>query len=228
MAAPKIIRAKQFAERLTTAADANPTVPPMHKGRLVWIRETLKQQFGVNVSIETVRKWFAGEASPRADKTARLAEILHVDVAWLQIGIDHDVTPRERRSRRAVADGIITALAGFMTMDGGTVSFPEEGDAFAEKNNIDLYAIIRGRNYFLAVCPAIASDDGAGWRFPVPTTYESVVTLAVIRDGLKLRAAAVPIEFITENGKRAGARTDVHMVEDQFAVFEVHSFKEPF
>ena len=79
VAPERIIRDPEFGRRLDSACDANGICPPLHKGRLTWVQHELKRHFKEDVSVETVRKWFAGEAKPRADKVAKLAELLRTD-----------------------------------------------------------------------------------------------------------------------------------------------------
>jgi hypothetical protein len=67
-AEPRLIRDKAFSNRLNSACDSNSHVPAYNYGRPSWIREHMASDMGVEVSTETVRKWFAGESRPRPDK----------------------------------------------------------------------------------------------------------------------------------------------------------------
>lgn len=87
----RIIRDPEFARRLDSACDASGLCPPLHKGRLTWVQHELKRHFKEEVSVETVRKWFAGEAKPRQDKVAKLAKLLQVDVSWLSLGVEDGI-----------------------------------------------------------------------------------------------------------------------------------------
>ena len=209
----RIIRDPKFAHRLKSACDGHPHVPPLHRGRLTWIRGSLIKDFDLNVSVETVRKWFAGEAKPRPDKTAMLAELLQVDISWLQIGIDQDLAPRERKMRDALADGAVNLIAGFIQMDGGNPAFPGEADKRAIRDNVDMYAIIKGANYALHV--ALGVVGGGGFKFPVPVNHEHIVVLGVIRSGFEIDVIELSAELIKKYGTRRGASIEV--VFDQAA-----------
>ena len=75
---------RAFAKRLTQALDRHPACPPAY-GRNSWlIRELAHQR--IEVSLETIRKWLAGETMPRRRKMTALAKILRVDETWLAMG----------------------------------------------------------------------------------------------------------------------------------------------
>jgi len=197
--ATKVIRHPEFAKRLDSACDSVGQCPPKHKGRQNWVMRELKSRFKEEVTPETVRKWFAGEAMPRPDKTAMLAELLMVDVAWLQIGVDPDMAPRDRKARNAVADGAVNAVAGFIQMDGGHPAFPKEDGP------VDLHAIIRGAKYDFHISTADA--DG---HFHVPVDNEELIVLGVARgDGFCLEIYELMPDVIEKHGNRRGGSIEV-------------------
>jgi transcriptional regulator with XRE-family HTH domain len=160
-AAERIIRDPEFAKRFESACDRNDHCPPLHKGRLTWVQTELERHFKERVSIETVRKWFAGEVRPRPDKLAKLAELLQVDGSWLSLGVDKGLAPRELKARGREIEGAVNVVAGFIEIEGGHAAFASEDD---QKNKaIDLYAIIKGAKYDLHVA---FCEDG---MFRVPT-----------------------------------------------------------
>jgi len=207
----KVIRDAGYAQRLTLACDRSDHCPPLHQGRLVWIMNELGKQFDVDVTTETVRKWLHGEAKPRLDKNNKLAELLRVDPVWLYQGIDPALSPREKKARNAMADGAVNLIAGFIQMDGGSPAFPDEGDKRAARDNVDLYAIIKGGSYAIHVCLG-AEVDGA-YHFPVPLNHEHVVVLGVIRDGFSVMVTELTAEIIAEHGGRRGGAIDVVLPE---------------
>jgi len=75
------------ADRLKQACDGYHFAPRTGEGRLEWIKYKLSNRFDIDVSLETVRRWFAGESTPQSDDIASLAEILEVDVLWLERGL---------------------------------------------------------------------------------------------------------------------------------------------
>lgn len=83
-----IIRDKAFAKRLVLACEGNPNCPTdQSRGKQKWIYDNLLSEFGVRVSAEAVRKWFAGESRPRPKVVSYIARLLEVDEAWLSLGI---------------------------------------------------------------------------------------------------------------------------------------------
>lgn len=226
---PKLrpVRDKPFATRLESACDNNPECPPLHQGRLTWTRDQLKLRFGVTVSTEAVRRWFWGEVKPRSDKIAHLAEILMVDVSWLQLGIDQGLEPRARKARNALADGVVNVVAGFVQMDGGHPAFPDEGDTRATRDNVDIYAIIRGGNYALhvalgGVAPTVRGEGMVS--FPVPVKHEAVIVLGVLRSAMTIEVFEIPADMIAERGIRRGASMDV--VVNRADLRQIESFSQ--
>ena len=174
----RIVRDAPFAQRITKAADHHPHVPPIAQGRLSWFRDRFKEDHGVTLSLETVRKWFYGEAKPRPDKMTMLAQMLEVDEGWLSLGREPELQPREQKARNAMADGAVNLLAGVIQMNGGNPAFPVEGDRRAERQHIDLYAIIRGAQYAFHV--SLASKADGAYRFTIPFEWEDAFQMGVI------------------------------------------------
>ena len=181
------------------------------------------------MSTEAVHRWFWGEVKPRPDKTACLAEILMVDVSWLQIGIDQGLAPRARKARNALADGVVNVVAGFIQMDGGHPAFPDEGDARAEQDNVDIHAIIRGGNYALHVALGADAADTAGEGmviFPVPTKHEAVIVLGVLRNEMTIEIFEISPDLISEHGIRRGGSIEV--VVNRTDLRRIESFSQRF
>lgn len=82
---PSQPRSPQFASRLQQACDNHERCPPLHKGRLTWLRDGLVKK-GLPVTIESVRKWLAGDGRPRQHRSEELAHLLGVDATWLYMG----------------------------------------------------------------------------------------------------------------------------------------------
>lgn len=136
-----------FARRMQQACDGNPNVPPVNYGRLGWFSSEIEKRFGKQVTIETVRKWFAGETIPRPQMMGYLAAVLEVDHAWLAVGKATEMTEKQQRVRNAVADGAVNLIAGMIQICGGYPAFPTENDRRAKESKIDLYAVIKGAQY---------------------------------------------------------------------------------
>lgn len=215
----KVIRDPEFAKRFEQACDANPLIPPKHKGRLVWVQENLAKRFDENVSIETVRKWFSGEAKPRPDKLAKLAQFLEVDHSWLSLGVTPDLQPREQKVRNAMADGAVNLVAGLIQMDGGHPAFPANSES---GSFVDMHAIIRGAKYDLHV--ALGEDDGEALRFGVPNKSDSLIILGVVKTGFTVEIFEITQELI-QAGTRHGGSIEVVVERGDERLREIDSFK---
>lgn len=210
---PRVIRDSAFAKRLALACDGHPDVPEFNKGRLVWVQQQLKSRFDTSVSMETVRKWFAGEARPRQEKMKDIAELLHVDLSWLSLGQESDMAPRERKARSALVDGAVNVIVGFIQMDGGHPAFPDEDDDRATENHIDIYAIIKGARYDIHVSSATETSQGV--RFAVPSNYQSLVTIGVVRAApFCVEVLELSHDLISEHGTRKSGHYEVELRRD--------------
>jgi hypothetical protein len=218
----RVIRDPAFAHRLESACDAHPHAPDKHRGRLGWLKEMMKKQ-GVEVSHETCRKWFAGEARPRPDKMNILAQVLEVDPAWLAMGIDPELQPHERKVRNAMADGTVNLIAGFVQMDGGYPAFPDDDDPRANADNVDLYAIIRGVNYGFHV--VLGEKTDAGLRFLIPAAHTNVVVLGVIRlTSFQIQVYELQGDVIRKFGNNRGGAIEV--VAEPSDLRKIDNFRE--
>jgi transcriptional regulator with XRE-family HTH domain len=192
-----------FAERLTQAADAHPHCPTPNHGRLGWVAEQLESRFGLKVSIEGVRRWFAGESRPSIKKLHSVAELFQVDEAWLGIGKTPDLSVKEKKLRDAEADGAVNLLAGIIQMAGGHPAFPADGD----KSTADLFAIIRGAQYAIRVVVAHTVDDGV--RFVVPADAKEQLVVGILpHAGHRYDIFEITPEMI-EGAPRRGGYVDI-------------------
>ena len=191
----RVIRDPEFAKRLNSACDANPVCPPLHRGRLTWLQSELATRFKEKVSVETVRKWFAGEAKPRADKVAKLAELLKVDISWLSLGVDKGMAPRELKATSREIDGAVNVVIGLIEMDGCHAAFPNEAD---QKRGVDIHAIIKGAKYDFHV---VVLDEGF---YRVPAKREGLVVLGLTKVGMGFEIVEIPEEVIEANGTNRG------------------------
>lgn len=220
----RVVRDAAFAKRLESAVDGHPHSPEKHFGRLRWLQEQLAKA-GEHVSAETCRKWFEGEARPRPIKMLKLAQALEVDPAWLSMGIDPVLQPHERKVRNATVDGAVNLVAGFIQMDGGYPAFPQEGDRRAQEDNVDLHAIIRGASYNIHV--ALGEKEGKLLSFTIPSPYENVCVLGVIRDaGFRIQIYELSNDLIREHGKHRGGSVDLQVEIGQQGLRKIDSFSK--
>lgn len=222
----KIIRDKEFGRRLESACDGNPHIPGVNKGRLTWFKNQLGERFGEKISIETVRKWFAGEVKPRPDKLKLLAEILEVDEAWLSLGVSPDLQPRERKLRNAMADGAVNLLAGVIQMNGGSPAFPEEGDKRAVRDQVDLYAIIKGAQYAFHV--SLAQSVGPKeFKFTLPANYDGAFQIGIIQEeSTKFQFVELNEGIVEGQGVRKGGSIEVTARESDLMLRRIVNFRD--
>ena len=175
----RTIRDKAFANRLNAACDNHPRVPPYNYGRLTWVRQQLIDMADVEVSMETVRKWFSGEARPRPDKMKKIAELLSVDEAWLSLGITPEMNPDDRKSYMLASEGAVNLVAGMVQLSGNSVATPDQKDPRAKGMN--LLAIIKGKIHPMYV--ALGAEVDGGYKFVVPADHVNNHIIGVVPVG---------------------------------------------
>jgi len=192
-----------FAARFLKASDQNPHCPDKNFGRYGWIAQQLYAK-GITVSNESIRKWFHGESRPTIENVTALADILKVDLSWLQFGVDSQMAAKEQKARNAEADGSVNLIAGLIQSDGGAPAFPAADDLGALNDHVDLYAVIRGAKYAFHV--VTGNRNGEKLVFNVPTNHENVVLIGVIREGFSVQVYELTEETVTKFGaSRRGA-----------------------
>lgn len=81
-------RVEAFARRLEEASRAHPRCPTdAHRGKQKWLREELMSRFGIQVSAESVSKWFGAKVMPRPSLIGPIAGVLNVNEVWLVSGV---------------------------------------------------------------------------------------------------------------------------------------------
>lgn len=201
-----IIRDAEFARRLNAACEDHPSIPDFGHGQQTFLHKSL------GVSPEAVRKWCSGESRPRPKMMTRLAKLLGVDEAWLSLGIKPDGDPKERKARNAMADGAVNLVAGFIQMNGGHPAFPNDGDPRSEY--VDLYTIIRGKQYAIHVALGREMGDGS-YRFTLPLQYTDCTIIGVVPTG-PMRCAFIHMatDLITTHKRRKGGYAEVDVERD--------------
>lgn len=222
----KIIRDAAFAQRLALACDGNAKVPPYNFGRLTWFKNQLLERFGETASVETIRKWFAGEVKPRPDKVKVLAEMLEVDEGWLSLGIEPELQPREQKVRNAMADGAVNLLAGVIQMNGGHPAFPKPDDKRATKEHIDLYAIIKGAQYGFHVSLGQPVDKQTV-KFTLPTNYDGAFQMGIVQeDSTRFLFVELTGQTVSEHGVRKGGSIEVTVPQAELKLRQIKSFRD--
>lgn len=198
-----ITRDAGFAHRLRKAIEGVETIPEFGQGQQTWLRDRL------GVSAEAVRKWLSGEARPRPTMMKRIAELLDADEAWLSLGIAPDVEPKERRARKATAEGAVNILVGLSQLNGCAVAFPQLGDPRAAY--VDFYVIDRGIQYAVHVSLAQETDDGK-YRFTLPTEHPDCHVIGAIqRAPMRVDYIVLKPEQVAKHASRRGGFYTLHV-----------------
>lgn len=202
---PRPIIEPEFARRLEYACDnMGETVPPYNYGRLPWFVKQFKAK-NITVSRESVRKWMAGEARPRPDKVRLLADILKVDVSWLEHGSSGGDTPAQKRRKSVIADSTVNLVAGMFGMSGATYAFPEDE---GEDSGAHFYAIMRGRQNTIHV--ALGEPTKTGFQFSVTPKFDSLLVIGLVkRSPVHFDLYQMPSSVLAKYGKRMGNAVEV-------------------
>ncbi|QPC91508.1 hypothetical protein [Mesorhizobium sp. INR15] len=219
----KDIAHPEFGRRLERACDGNPDVPQLNHGRLGWFTDQLAKH-NVKVSVETIRKWFAGETRPRHLAMIALARILTVDESWLTTGKSPEFTDTQRKMHNVVAGGAVNLVAGFIQMDGGHPSFPDENDSLSTASKIDLYAIIRGAHYRFHI-NTVLGEDGEQYFLVPHAAREGAIVLGVVpMKGFAVRIYELDWDTIEKVGTRKSHAFEVKLEGSTFK--EIKSFAD--
>ncbi len=196
----------EFKQRLASACDRHPDVPPAGDGRQAWLADKLK------VSAEASRKWFSGRSRPRPAMMARLAQVLECDEAWLSLGITPLRDKKDTADYVRNASGAVYLVAGLLELEGGKVAFPSPDK---EEHNVDMHAVIGGRHLTLHV--AVAQRVSVGkFRLTVPYRHDGLAVIGVFpsRDDLMPRLISLPSADINERGTQRGGCMEIEVATD--------------
>lgn len=231
VAKPRTIRDPAFAARFDKACKSMGDRIPSY-GRLAWIAQNFETRFNTPITLETVRKWMAGETRPRHEKMTILAEMLEVDEAWLALGVSPEARPSEKQARRATARGGVNVVAGIIQMAGGALAFPDPDDMRAKEDGVHIYAIRDGVQYRIHVVLAEQQlPDTYKLVIPVEAQHSSILGL-IRRNETYFDLIDIDYEKAAELGENKGGfvtlsvrrRSDDRYVTDQTVWPRTRSF----
>lgn len=150
---------RAFQARFASALEQTPGVPEKVHGRLTWLSRAMAAK-DQPVTTETVRKWAAGEATPRGQNLETLCDIMRVDPGWLSLGTTPVASRREIKTFAARVGGAVHYTLGRMLLDGVTAALPDADDEISAAASVDISAIIDGRMLRIAVSAARSDGDG--------------------------------------------------------------------
>ncbi|SON54240.1 hypothetical protein HDIA_0699 [Hartmannibacter diazotrophicus] len=163
---PKAPKNEDFSVRLRKSIARNLRAP-QGRGQQKWLREQLDAKFGIKVTAEGVRKWFAGEAFPRQEVVPKIAEVLEADEMWLLTGRTPGNPSASTGHRGAIAsDGAVTLVAAHIQLAGGTIANASQGSSH------NLEAIINLKHRPLTV---LLASDALGFELAVNENAKDIV-----------------------------------------------------
>ncbi len=178
-----------FGKRFTQAVEGHPLGPPTAHGRQRWVLDKLKRETGLEVSANTMSKWFHGQAMPRGDNLRALARVLGVDEVWLALGHRPVVTAAAAGLSAANARGASLMLAGLIEMNGGRVIFPGDPDS-----PVDLSINAGGVSFdAVVVSPRISQGE---WSFIIPEPVGDARILSVTTSDCAETGTSVGIRIL--------------------------------
>lgn len=204
-AKPRKIRDEAFAKRLTGACDeASNLVPPYNYGRLTWIQKQMHDQHGVDISVETVRKWFSGEARPRPDKMKKLADLLHIDESWLSLGKQNGLGLKDIREHNVQAMGATNIVVGLIQISQGAIAFPSTDSVE------DFTAIIKHKKYDIYCSLAVSQQSEDTYSFNIPQRHENLTVLGIIPTSqVAFDIILISTELISKFGTARGGHIEL-------------------
>lgn len=195
----------EFAKRLALAADRSDSIPRVNGGRFSHIKRQMELH-GHSISRETVRKWFGGEARPRADKMIALAKVLKVDEAWLAVGASPSSLPAETKAMAVHNEGGVNLVMGIFALAGANCALPEPTEALAD--SVHFYVIMGGRQRKVFVAVGYVTGDTV--RFNGPGNFDGVCTIGVVQTGLaSFKLFEISPKVISENGRSRGGYVEL-------------------
>lgn len=193
---PKVDNA--FAKRVKTACDNHPLIPGMREGRLVWIQTEFRRE-GMDLSLQTVQRWYHGVARPRPKKMTLLASILRVDDSWLASGRSIELDALDMNKRELNMEGMVNIAAGYVQLAGWQVALPEDGD----RKDAHFFSIIQGKKRAFHVARGVVVKDQV--KAHLPPSHEGLrVLVGVEVSPLNAAFFHVPSDLISKRGKPMG------------------------
>jgi hypothetical protein len=195
----------EFGKRLTIACDNNDLVPEYNRGRLTWIMREL-ERYDVQVTKESVRRWFAGMSAPRQDKMRALAELLKVTEAWLAVGDESSGTVSEVKKRKIFSEGAVNYIIGLMAMEGFPIAHADEDDP--KFNDMDFYTIVNAKQ--VPIRASVADVQKNKVVMTTSNNYEKVTSISVLKiSDMDYRIVMIPATVSSREGTRKGSYVEV-------------------
>lgn len=185
---------KTFSTRLRRACDTSEREELRGYGRQALIARTL------DVSEETVRKWFAGVMAPRPEKMRKLAKFLGVELTWLALGQDPEMDAKQTKVLTRNVQGAVLYVRGLIQLAGGVTADPSAKDT--KSGIVDFYAVLDGVHQAIHV--SFGNETDEGYVIPVPAEHAELRVLAVVPYRANYLVLDMPSEMIDKHRFRKG------------------------
>jgi len=202
---------RAFVERLVVACDNCADIPPPNQGRQSYIAKRL------GVSTEAVSKYFSAEAMPRKARMATLAQLLHVDLAWLELGVRPEVEFNRRNIAERMAEGSVMIVAGILKTMGAACTIPDEKSS--RGGSVDIYAIVGPKMLSIHVSQMRKRTERL-YEVVVPSNYDELTCVAFLAAGSSMIVLDLPGDVIDEHKVRRNDEftVTIELVDDNFMV----------
>jgi hypothetical protein len=191
-----------FAMRMKRACDANPLIPDENGGRLVWIKDRMNDE-GMDVSLQSVHRWYHGRARPRQQKLLLLAKVIAVDESWLSLGRLDEIVSRRSKPQKPVLDGSVYVAIGLMQLSNISCAWPDEDDPTA--SYVNFYSIIQGKQHRFHVAYIRDETSEGSVKIHLPVEYEKCSIIVVRRtEPMHVDLWSLDTKTIKESSKNFG------------------------
>lgn len=162
----------------------------------------------MEVTLQSVHRWYHGHARPRNKKLTMLAKVMGVDPTWLTSGKVLEIDAATSQRLQVMSDGAKNCLIGFIQLAGWQCAIPDPGDEGA--GYVDFYAIIKGRQHRVHVSSAADFGDSGKLRFIITNKYEKCTVVGVNQTGpFSVDILRFPSDLIAKHGEQKGGSTEI-------------------
>ncbi|WP_303830515.1 hypothetical protein [Asticcacaulis taihuensis] len=210
----------EIAQRLLEASSENPNVPSKGSGRLRWFTEQFKS-YDISITVETVRRWLDGSATPEYENLFVLGEVLNKDVGWLLAG-NAALSPKLSLGKDS-SSWAIGIVAGIMQLQGVSAAFPGLPSCPEKSDPVHLYAITSGSAFPLHI--TLGVEEQNGWQFNVPVQVGNTLILGLVVGKLmEVQIIIIDRAGLLAQGARAG--DIIKLTLDRNYKANAHTFKK--
>ena len=162
---------------------------------------------GMEVSLQSVHRWYHGRARPRQQKLLLLAKVIGVDESWLSLGRLDEIVSRRSKPQKPILDGSVYVTVGLMQLANISCAWPEDGDMSAPY--VHFYSIIRGKQYRFHVAYIREESESGRVKIHAPSEYDKCTVLVCRRAS----ATSVDLWYVASSVIQAAVKNHGGIVE---------------